>query len=79
MNWATVRAYTRGFLRDLGAMIAALGRGAWAAVDARDVQFYGGLALAAFAPWRVAVVGAALALYAAFGGALIARLARSKE
>ena len=50
---------------------------AWAAVDARDVHFYGGLALAAFASsWRVAAVGIALALHAAVAPALIERLSR---
>jgi len=52
---------------------------AWAFWDARDVHFYGGLALVAFAPWRLAVVGAALATYAIFSGALAARMARGKE
>lgn len=39
----------------------------WVALDLdlQDAHFYGGLALAAFAPsWRLAVVGAALALHA---------------
>ena len=53
-------------------------RAVWAAVEVRDLQFYGGLALAAFAPWRLAIVGAALSAWAALGGALIARLARKE-
>ena len=62
----------RGSLRWVRGAVAS----AWAAVDARDLQFFGGLALFAAAPtWRLAAVGAVLALHAALGGALVARLA----
>jgi hypothetical protein len=55
--------------------------GRWVALDldARDLEFFVGLALIGFAPWRLAVVGAVLVLHAVFGGALVARLARGKE
>ena len=46
---------------------------AWDAVDMRDAHWYGGLALVAFAPsWRLAVVGAVLALHALLAGPLAA-------
>jgi len=53
----------------------------WAALDpdGRDAEFFGGLVLIGFAPWRLAVVGAVLVLHAVFGGALVSRLGRGKE
>jgi hypothetical protein len=54
-------------------------RAAWDAFDARDVEFFTGLALIGFAPWRLAVVGVVLVLHAVFGGALVARLARGGQ
>jgi hypothetical protein len=38
----------------------------WVALDfdLRDAEFYGGLLLIGFAPWRLAVVGAVLAAHA---------------
>ena len=63
-----------------GARARRIAAAAWAVFDARDVSWFGGLALFAFAPtWRLAVVGAALALHAAVGGALIARLTRPRD
>jgi len=53
---------------------------AWAVSDARDVAWFGGLGLFAFAPtWRLAVVGVVPALHAAVGGALIARMTRPRD
>jgi hypothetical protein len=49
------------------------------AVDVRDLHWYGGLALAAFAPsWRLAVVGAVLALHALLAGVFAAWAAKRK-
>ena len=59
-----------------GARARRIAAAAWAVFDARDVAWFGGLLLFAFAPtWRLAVVGAVLALHAVLGGALVARLA----
>jgi hypothetical protein len=50
---------------------------AWATMDARDAFWFGGLALFAFASsWRLAAVGAALALHALFGPVLVAWAAK---
>jgi len=57
-------------------------RRAWDAVDARDLQFYGGLALAGAGgtrisgPWTCVAIGAVLVLHAVLAGPLAAWTAK---
>jgi hypothetical protein len=60
-----------------GAAIRGALAAVWAATDARDVFWFGGLALFAFASsWRLAAVGGALALHALLGPVLVAWAAK---
>jgi hypothetical protein len=62
-------------MRRLFAAVCTWLAGRWAALgpDARDVEFYGGLALIGFAPWRLAIVGVVLVAHAWTAPLLTAR------
>ena len=57
----------------LGASLAAVGRWLSVRVDARDLEFYGGLLLLGVGAGRWPIVGAVLAAHAWFGPLMAAR------
>lgn len=69
-------------MRVVWSAVVLVSRGIWDAVDARDVQFYGGLMLAGMGGWRLSpawscvAVGAVLVLHAVLAGPLAAWTAK---